>query len=339
MAKQKDTDSSGELDLAATIVIIVRGWWIVLIVVLICLAIAANRIYKFTPSYEAKMIIAPAASLGGALAGDSRLRSVSLQFGGLGGLGGGSADLFDQFSVILSSKSLAERLQNQSQALQYVFNDAWNVEKQVWKRPTGWMFEKKEELKKRLNMPEWEPPNVEFLAKFIKGNLKIEKVNKTDLYKLSIESSDPEFAAGFLKKIVYGADDILRERDYKFVSSNLSYIRNQLSNTSISEYRLVLIQLLAEQEQKMMFMQGPNPYAFQIVENISTPQTPSTPKAFRTIIVAIVAGIIIGIILAITFYVIRTSFRDRKIRIQRVQAASEPQQPLDEVSNSSEAEK
>ena len=336
LKKERDIDVSGEIDLAATIIIVLRGWWVVLIVLIVCLVIAADHIYKFKPSYVASMVVAPAESAGVSLGQTSRERAAFRQvFSGFGA-GGESANLFDQFTVILSSKSLAERVQSENELLQLVFRDAWDAETKMWKRPNGWVFRKKEELKKKLNMPEWRPPNLEILAQFVKDNVAIEKVLRTNLYKLSVESSDPVFAADLLKLVVFGADDILRERDYKVVASNLTYIRGRLNGTTISEYRLLLIQLLAEREQRMMLMQGPNPYAFQIVEKISIPETPSSPKAIRTIFVAIVAGIIVGIVLTLILHVILSSFRARRYRILDSRIVSENPDPHGEIAKPNE---
>jgi hypothetical protein len=120
------------------------------------------------------------------------------------------------------------------------------------------------------------------------------------------------------------------------VASNLTEIRGRLNGTTISEYRLLLIQLLAEREQRMMLMQGPNPYAFQIVEKISIPETPSSPKAIRTIFVAIVAGIIVGIVLTLILHVILSSFRARRYRILDSRIVSENPDPHGEIAKPNE---
>ena len=294
----ESTVFDAELTIRDHLLSIWRGKWIILATMAAVVGSVTVWMKMTDPLYTASMVIAPATD-----AGTGGLASKLSQFGGLASLAGinlpsdETVSPFAQFNEVVTSVAVAQRLQENYGVNQKVFESSWDAENTRWVPPQGPVAELRTRVLRFFNFPMWTPPSAGALAKFLSDELVKSYVARSGMRRLEFRHEDPEFAVQLLRWIHYEGDELIRELARERTSRQIAYIERKLATVSVSEYRLSLIQLLADQEKQMMMIQVDLPFAARIIEAPLVSATPTFPKPFRFLALGAAVGFFIGVML------------------------------------------
>jgi uncharacterized protein involved in exopolysaccharide biosynthesis len=111
---------------------------------------------------------------------------------------------------------------------------------------------------------------------------------------LSFTYQDRQFAIVMLDRLSREADALIRERQLATTKANLAYLRGRFETTTNVEYRQVFLTRLGELEQQQMLLSNHMPYAAQVFDGISAPETPNSPRPLLYLAIAIGLGFVLG---------------------------------------------
>ena len=274
--------------------------WIVAVVLAAVIALGMIYIRVATPTYTASMIIAPTG--GGGPSGLSALMRNNRDIAALAGLSLPEADSvtpFERFIQLTSSATVATQLLERPDIVSRLYAARWSETEQRWYPPDAALARFKQWLKELLGLPPWTPPTAPDIATVLQFRLRIEQLPTSAMMRLSFTDKDAAFAAEFLRFIHEQVDDIVRANSESRTRLQIDYLKAKLQSVALSDQRVALVQLLSDQEKSMMMMHVGLPYAADIVEPPYAPTLPSWPKARVVLLLSAVAGLLIGVLVAL----------------------------------------
>lgn len=264
--------------------LLARRWLIVLMTIGFAIGGAAVA-FLLPEKYEASIVLSPVDDgPGGKLGGAGALLS---QFGGLAALGGinvGGSGKKAEAIATLQSHGLTENFIRDNNLLPILYADKWDAERKAWKTqdpdkiPTVWKAEKK----------------------FAKKIRSIGEDKKTGLVTLTIEWTDAELAARWAKDLVERANRDLRAREITQSQTNLAYLNDQLTKTSVVELQKAIYSLIEAEIKKVMIANGSDEFAFRVVDPPRIAEERSSPKRGLIVAVALFIGFMLGVVLALS---------------------------------------
>ncbi|HTT85237.1 MAG TPA: Wzz/FepE/Etk N-terminal domain-containing protein, partial [Rhizomicrobium sp.] len=193
--------------------------YFLLLVFLIVVGLSAVIAYTLLakPSYTATAIVGPADnsdqpfgdSMAGGLSGIGGIAKHLHVGGALGGAG--DDETFDEYTSLLTSNRLAERLVRKDHILPEFFPDAWDPVYDRWRPRDDFVSRNVDYLKVLLRRPLKPAPDVEDLEKYFKKYLVVDPSLETSFATVTFRFHTREGAVRLLGLILREADNIIRE--------------------------------------------------------------------------------------------------------------------------------
>lgn len=140
--------------------------------------------------------------------------------------------------------------------------------------------------------------------KIYKEQVSISKDKSSGLIYLSVEHISPVFAKEFSDLIIREANVLLRERDLKISTEALSFLKSEISKTSLVSIKESINQLIQNQLEKQMMAKVNEDYALMTIEPPFVPELKAGPSRALICIV----GTILGFVLSLIIVIVRKSF-------------------------------
>lgn len=280
---------------------------------LIALGVVAGAYYgyrhveNFSPAAVAVMIVAPAGAE--PQSPNSGLAAAAAQFGLQLGGASNSASLFDRFKLVLGSIQLAQVMQDKYGLMQRIYAASWDASSQTFVRPTGRSFEREQARRAFFHLNVWTPPNLENLASYLSGALKIQAAKTPGFVTISVTNPDPVFAEWLLSTTFKEADDLLRAIDRKDSDDRRSYIESQMQGRALVYMQDAFRNMLVQELSKQAALQSDRPYSASVVDAPRVLNALTEPDIAIAFAAPMVAGGIGAFILVTLIAVIR---RERK---------------------------
>jgi capsular polysaccharide biosynthesis protein len=162
-----------------------------------------------------------------------------------------------------------------------LYADRWDAAGKGWKKgeepPTAWdayrLFDR----------------NVRFVNKDV----------KTGLVTLAIEWRDPDSAALWANRLVQRINAERRAEAIREAETSISYLKEQLAETSLVEMQQAIYQLIESKIRKIMVAKSLDEYAFRVIDPAVPPQEYSSPRRVPIIILGIVFGLIVSAVIVL----------------------------------------
>jgi uncharacterized protein involved in exopolysaccharide biosynthesis len=265
-----------EVDLRDYLRVLAARWRFIVGFVAACTLLAVVVALVLPKQYRAEAVLAPVRDES---AGD--LGGVMSQLGGLASLAGLQANPSDPTAeriAILTSRVFTTELVREADLLPVLFADQWDAARGAWKgtgdqAPTEWDAYR---LFSRIRHVSLNP--------------------KTGLVTLSIDWTDPEVAARWVRLHVDEINRRVQADAVREAERSIAYLMEQVEKTSNVELRATLYNLVEAQTKKAMLARARDDYAFRVVDPAVAPDTPDRPR--RLIIVALA---VVGSALAAVF--------------------------------------
>ncbi len=289
--------SATEITFSKLFQIILSGWRVIAGSAALCFLISLVLLSGAGTTYTAKMTVAPMPSEASSGVSNSTISS-ALSLLGQGQAASGN-QTFGHYLLLYSSLSMAERMQQKYHLLQQINVNSWDAAHQTWIQPPswrpfflGWLFS-------LSHVPMWTPPDTTTLATYLQNKVIVQSSLRSDVVTISYTDRDPAFAKQLLMELHNEANDLLRQQAQERASQKVTYLASQLSKIDVADYRETLLLLLSEQQKTLLLTQPGLPYAAEIIDPPSTPPTPSSPRPVLTVAVAILVGLVLGVLIVL----------------------------------------
>jgi hypothetical protein len=300
---------SGEIfDVGFVFKALLRGWWVLFLAAGAGGWFGAQNLLNFGPVYVASMTVAPAETQSSRTS--STLRSFSEGLGlNVGDGGGGPASTFDRLEVTISSLEFVRHLEEKYDIIHKTFAGRWNAQSQSWIKPSGKRFEFKQGIREKLHLPTWSAPTTQSFAEFLSGAIVIRKETGAPFTTVSTRSGDPEFALWLLDTVYREADSFVREVDLRATRQRKEYLEGQILETTVLEFRDMFVELLANEERRLMLTQTDLPYAAQVIEKAFVSSQPTSPNLVQDFWVLVFGWVLGGSLLVLMVSLLRSGSR------------------------------
>jgi len=274
-----------------------RSWLLVGSIVTLAVAAAVAYLLVAQPKYDAIMVIAqPPESLSGPNLGSGQ--SIAKD---LGLLSQGANDSYARFQAGLTSTPLAQALRDDEHLLRLMFPKRWNDATGTWKPrgPVGNF------LYSLIGITRQAGPTDADILDYLNAHVTLTSINDNQMYEVHLSGDDPAAARELLKRIASIVDDLVRAGFLERAEAQSAYLARALRESTLSEQRQVLIQMLFNEEQKKMLGKVDLPFSIDIVSPPWVGDLPYSPKIAITLVLAVV----LGLMLAITIVIFRQRSR------------------------------
>ena len=230
-----------------------------------------------TPIYRAEILIASNQpsdqGLSSSISGLNALTS-------LAGINIGAGDGDTQTALaILKSRQFIEEYTTVNNLMPILFEEQWSSKNNQWKKvkhPTLWDAYKK----------------IKTDVLFVTEDL------QTGLITVSIDWTDPIFAAEWANGMIQLVNARIRNQAISEAEKNISFLNQELKKTSIVNLQSVFFSLIEEQTKKAMLANVRDEYAFKIIDPAVIPQERESPRRTRIVVVGTIIGFIISLLLS-----------------------------------------
>jgi uncharacterized protein involved in exopolysaccharide biosynthesis len=266
-------------------------WWII-VIALICVAIAGFIAFTSPPVYRATTILVSADADRRGITGS--LSAALGSFGGLASLAGGSLGGVDatieEALAVLKSREFTEKFIERNNLLPALYPDKWDAKAGKWRGDAD------------------DAPNPTLAYKYFDRDIRrVDRDKKTGLVVLQIDWISPAQSALWANLLVDQLNAEMRTRAIGQAAASLEYLERELGATTILETRQAISGLIEGQIKQRMIANVTHQYVFRVIDRAMTPDRSDKVRPKRLLLLAI--GGIIGVALGITIVLLRDFFR------------------------------
>jgi capsular polysaccharide biosynthesis protein len=289
--------AAAEITIAGLLRTLLRGWWLLLAAIVLAVLVTTVALKLQSPLYTATMIVAPAPT---DLSAASQLASELEQFASLATLAQSPAKLervsdLERYVQLFGSTTLAARLQAEHGLLQIVFEDDWDAENQVWRRPRSLRATIEGVVLGFFGFPSWTEPDVVALSDWLSGRVNIARMGGSAMLRLRMEHPRPAFAVSVVAMVHETADQLLREDALARIGAQIALVERELAAAASPTRRQALEDMLSAQYQAQALLEVDQPYAAQVLVPVSASATPTSANPLLILVLAAMVGAILGI--------------------------------------------
>ena len=126
---------------------------------------------------------------------------------------------------------------------------------------------------------------------------------KTNLIKVGIEYYSPFIAKEWVDVLVKEINYEIKIRDQKDAVKSIEYLKNELSNTALSEMKEVFYQLIEEQTKIIMFAEVRDEYVFKTIDSAIVPEFKLKPKKVIVLFAGLMMSVMSTLVVIFSFYI------------------------------------
>jgi len=262
--------------------ILVQYKWLILAVTVSCTLASTLFVLLMTPVYRAEVLIAAVTERDKS----SRLAAQLDEFGGIAALAGINTERSgrkNEAIATLRSRLFTEHFIKDEKLLPLLFRDRWDEENQRWYDAD----------------PEDIPTLGDAYKVFDEDVRRLSEQSRTGLVVLSIDWEDPDEAARWANELVRRVNDTLRKKAVNESENAISYVQEQLKQTSVVELQQVLHRLIESEMKEIILARINNEFAFRVIDPAVAPEEVFRPNIPLMLLLGTVLGIVGGFILAL----------------------------------------
>ena len=250
--------------------LLMNGRYVTLCVIAIFVALALFVSLTSPKVYRATYIVAPADNSSDALRG--MLSQIPL----FSSSHTESPD-FTTYTSLLFSERVAERIAARHDLVEKIF-------------PGGLKLSGPDNAHKALSLA---------IAGYLNRNLSLTETKFASEYAVVIDSTDPALALELLKIVHSEANNIVRETRLRRGQLERAHLMEQLNQTTVADYRTMLLQLLSRVENQIMTSSMPGDFAAVIVDGPYVLPGPVFPRPMLFLELAVIGGVVVGFLLVV----------------------------------------
>lgn len=260
------------------------------VVVAIFLAIGVLYLHLAVYRYEVTMQVTPVTQSPEVLPGNlQNLASMA----GLNLPSSSDEGAFQLYMTALLSRRVADELAKNTELMRQLYPRDWSEAAHAWRTPHSPTHELSNGIKWLLGVPTppWQPPSGADLALLLNQTVSIEKTRTSPVITVSVITPTAQLGIELLQELHNAADKALRDDTLKRTRENIAYLRTELSQTTVADYREAILRVLADQEKQQMMASSNVSYVAQMFGSpVATPH-PVSPNALVVLTIYLVLGL------------------------------------------------
>lgn len=207
---------------------------------------------------------------------------------------------FDLYLEGLKSRETSAAVAANAELVRRLFPEDWDAAAGDWRRPPGLLSRVADVAKAVVGITErgWRPPDAERVNEFLDEELRIVRDRSGPVVTILLEHEDPPVARDLLAFLHHSVDTALRQKELDRTGAYVAYLREQLSNVAVTEYRQALHDILAEQEKRRMVASSNLPFAAEPFGQPTVSVHPTAPRPLFVIGSSLLLGILLGVVAA-----------------------------------------
>lgn len=269
--------------------VMLRGWRLIAISIASSVIVGLAYALLATNIYSSSTLLVPAGN-----PDTSSLSSNLLnRFGGLASLAGvqlgGGGQVNEQKALaLLSSRGFISGFISYNNLLPILFGSRWDTASNQWKTKND------------------VPSLQDGFRLFSKRIMNVNQDPASGVVTLTISWKNPKYAADWANALVRRLNSQLRTRAVAETQRSVAYLRNELEKTSLVGVQQAIDTLIEQEIGRATVASVRKEYAFTVVDPAvpSDVDKPVRPRRVLTVLIALVAGLVIGVAAAYWRYVL-----------------------------------
>ena len=293
-----------EIDLRQLFVVLWQGKWAIIATTFIFALAGAAYSLSQPNIYQANAVLAPAQNesggrISGQLSGLASLAGVSL------GGGGGTGKTTLAKEILRSRAFLGDFIDRHDLDAPLLATKAWDMASDRWVidygvyNPEGDTWQEDDEGR-TLKPTDWD------LVNAFRKLMSVSDNKDTGMVTISIKSLSPVAAKDWVEKLVHDINEHMRLQDVQEAEASIDYLEDKLRQTNIAGMQQMFYQLIEQETRTIMLANAKREYIFETVDPAVVPQEKSEPKRVLITIVAIMGGMVLGMLVVLVRALIRS---------------------------------
>ena len=291
-----------EIDLAVLVRALIQGKWIILGFTSIASIIVVIYSLSLPNIYTGEALLAPVSSK------DSVGGGASQSLGSLASLAGLSLSDSSDTSIVaiekLQSLSFFEdKILSQINLPDLMAIKSWNLSSNSITYDEEIYDDQSATWTREVVPPQKPKPTAQESFKAFMEHINVVKNIKTNLVTISVNHQSPFVAKQWVDLVVTEINAFYREKDRSEAKFAVDYLNEQLSQTRLSEVKMVIAEVLAQQIQKLTLIEANDNYVFDYIDPPAVMEKKSAPRrAFICIIGALLGGFLGALVALIRYF-------------------------------------
>lgn len=266
-----------------------RGFWLLPLLSLICVAGALALMATRPFTYSAMITVASSDAFSAMVKGGGPSESLSL-FRGMNEY----TTPFQVYMSMLTSRTVAEKVREDEDLMHRLFADRWDAKSGQW-------VGKQSALDEFLGLPYSPQPSLVEVTKVLNDVTNLEPLDRSDalpvsIFKVTVTTRDAALSRDLLLKINQEADDIARSRFRTSTVAQIEELTRYLDEVTNVNIRATLLNILNTLLTQEVFTRSEGHYAIVLLDDQPfNPMPTLRPKLFLA--VAIVMGVVLGMLI------------------------------------------
>lgn len=302
------TELSDEINFSELFVILWSGKWLVFLVSLLGLAAAVFYALSVPNTYRSEALLAPNETFGG--------NDIPSRYSELASLAGlrlntGAANNKDLgIEVLKSRRFVFEFISSHDLLVPLMAANGWDaktgeliIDKGIYD-PVGHEWIRDIEPPKRP-----EPSLQEAFTKFINDHLSVVENRTTGFVKISIDHYSPYIAKQWVDWLVQDINRAIMERDVSQAEQAITYLREQVNETSLAELQAVFFRLIEDQIRTVVLAKASPEYLLKTIDPAIVSEEKSGPNRFLLVAIGLAVSFFVGFFVQLTRHSLSKSNR------------------------------
>ena len=295
-----------EIDFAMLVRALLHGKWIILGFTSVASIIVVIYSLSLPNIYTGEALLVPVSSKDSVGGGSSQ------SLGGLASLAGLSVSDSSDNSIVaiekLQSLSFFEdKILSQINLPDLMAVQSWNLSSNSITYDEEIYDGQSATWTREVAPPQKPKPSAQESFKAFMEHINVVKNIKTNIVTISVNHQSPFVAKHWADLAVTEINSFYREKDRSEAKFAVDYLNEQLSQTRLSEVKIVIAEVLAQQIQKLTLIEANDNYVFDYIDPPAVMEKKSAPRRAIICIIGALLGGFLGALVALIRYFKPTS--------------------------------
>ncbi|MDA9652902.1 Wzz/FepE/Etk N-terminal domain-containing protein [Pseudomonadota bacterium] len=155
---------------------------------------------------------------------------------------------------------------------------------------------------REVAFPQTPKPSAQESFQAFMEHLSVVKDLKTNIFTITISHQSPFVAKQWADLVVTEINTFYREKDRSEAEFAVNYLNDQIAQTRLSEVKMVIAEVLAQQIQKLTLIEANDNYIFDYIDPPAVMEKKSAPRRAIICIIGALLGGFIGALVALFSY-------------------------------------
>jgi uncharacterized protein involved in exopolysaccharide biosynthesis len=289
-----------DIDIAFLIRALLQGKWIIIGFTSVASILVVIYSLSLPNIYTGQAMLVPVSS-------KDSVSGSAQNLGGLASLAGISLSDSSDTSVVaiekLQSLSFFEdKILTQINIPDLMAVESWNLNNNSTTYDHDIYDDKTKSWTREVSFPQTPKPSAQESYKAFMEHLSVVRDLKTNVITIAISHQSPYVAKQWADLVVTEINTFYREKDRSEAEFAVNYLNDQISQTRLSEVKMVIAEVLAQQIQKLTLIEANDNYVFDYIDPPAVMEKKSAPRRAIICIIGALLGGFIGALVALFRY-------------------------------------